>query len=364
MDGNGKELKFNQLITKINIGKFTIFESTQRILFLSKGILIAHKEAIYFYEYKRYSRTLIMLINQKDRKNFRFSKLLNDKFCIYSPWETKIYQFNNEDFSITHLKTINVNLRKLIEVDDNVFINITDNYFYIWKKLKSIFKWDQKSFIVLILILNIANTHWLKNVGKFLVYLINLLMTFIIFIISRLYGYLLNPYKRIKNGLVYHLEKCGKNICCLKSRDYAGIYDYKNFKILKKINFNNGTPFFTAFFILNEKIIIFTDQTNQNIKIYDLHLNQVINDFINEFVINYNNTFKIDKNIYISIFGTKLIKWRFNFQLNNIDILCRSNFVCEDNSTIMKNIINNKLFIFTEKLKPNDDYTLSLFIYS
>ena len=55
MDGCGKELKFNQLITKINIGKFTIFESTQRILFLSKGILIAHKEAIYFYEYKRYS---------------------------------------------------------------------------------------------------------------------------------------------------------------------------------------------------------------------------------------------------------------------------------------------------------------------
>ena len=28
MDINGKDLKFNQLITKINIGKFTIFEST------------------------------------------------------------------------------------------------------------------------------------------------------------------------------------------------------------------------------------------------------------------------------------------------------------------------------------------------
>lgn len=113
MHKNGKELKFNELITKINIGKFTIFESKYRVLFLSKGILIAHNEAIYFYDYKRYSKKFIMKINQKGKNNFRFSKLLNDKFCIYYPKETRVYQFNNEDFTVTLLKRINVHLSNL-----------------------------------------------------------------------------------------------------------------------------------------------------------------------------------------------------------------------------------------------------------
>ena len=155
MDKNEKELKFNQLVTKMIIGKFTIFEEQRRIIFLSKGILIAENDSINFYDYKKYSRTLIMPINKKDKKYFKFSKLLNDKFCIYSPSETKIYQFNKKDFTVTLLKTINVNLNKLIEIDDNLFINITDYYFYIWKKLKSIFKWNSISFIILITLLNL-----------------------------------------------------------------------------------------------------------------------------------------------------------------------------------------------------------------
>ena len=38
MDKNEKELKFNQLVTKMIIGKFTIFEDQRRIIILSKGI--------------------------------------------------------------------------------------------------------------------------------------------------------------------------------------------------------------------------------------------------------------------------------------------------------------------------------------
>ena len=99
MKENEKELKFNQLITKIIIGRFKTNENRHRIIFLSKGILIAEKDVIYFYEYERYSKKFIMLLNEKEKKNFCFSKLLNDKFCIYSPGETKIYQFNNKDFT-------------------------------------------------------------------------------------------------------------------------------------------------------------------------------------------------------------------------------------------------------------------------
>ena len=247
MAKNEKELKFNQLVTKIIIGKFTIFEDQGRIIFLSKGILIAENESINFYDYKRYSRTFIMPINKKDKRYFKFSKLLNDKFCIYSPNETKIYQFNKKDFTVTLLKTININLNKLIEIDDNLFINIKDYYFYIWKKLKPIFKWNSIGFIILIMLLNLFFTQWLIQLRKFWIYLINFILATILLILIKLYIHLLNPYKRIKNGLVYHLEKCGKNICCLVSRDYAGIFNYKSFNIIKKINFND--EIFFSFFL-------------------------------------------------------------------------------------------------------------------
>ena len=74
MDINEKELKFNQLVTKIIIGKFTILENRNRIIFLSKGILIAENEAIYFCDYKRYSRKLIMLIKKKIKIIFKTFK--------------------------------------------------------------------------------------------------------------------------------------------------------------------------------------------------------------------------------------------------------------------------------------------------
>ena len=361
MNKNEKELKFNQLVTKMIIGKFTIFEDQRRIIFLSKDILIAENESINFYDYKKYSRTLIMPINKKDKKYFKFSKLLNDKFCIYLPNETKIYQFNKKDFTVTLLKTINVNLNKLIEIDDNLFINITDYYFYIWKKLKPIFKWNSISFIILIMLLNLFFAHWLKHLRKIWIYLINFILATILLIIIKLYIHLLNPYKRIKNGFVYHLEKCGKNICCLVSRDYAGIFNYKSFEIIKKINFND--EIFFSFFIINENIIIFINKINQRIKIYDINSNKIINEFFNEFIIDYLNTFKINKNIYITCYRYSIIKWKYNFESNNICIISRNNFKCEE-EIIERNFANKNLFILTKKLLHNGDYILSLFIYS
>ena len=206
---------------------------------------------------------------------FRISKLLDDKFCIYSPYETRIYQFNNKDFTITLLKRINVNLKNLIEIENDIYINIVDNYFYVWKKLKSIYKWNSIIFIILVMILNSFVRYFFQSLGQIFIYAIIFIQTIIIFLLLRLNIHLLNPYKRIKNGLVYHLEKCGKNICCLISREYIGIYDYKNYKIIKKINFDNTRPYFLTFFIVNENIIVFVDITNKNTKIYDIYLNKM-----------------------------------------------------------------------------------------
>ena len=359
MEENEKKLKFNQLMTKIIIGRFALFESRYRTLFLSKGILIAEKEAIYFYDYKKYSKTFIMFIDKEEKRNFRFSKLLNDKYCIYSLDETKIYQFNNKDYTVTLLQTINVNLKKLIEIDDNKFINITYNYFYIWKKLKSIYKCDQMLFIILILILNLLISFLLQHLEYHFINFINFITTIVLVIMLRSYVHLLNPYKRIKKGEFYHLEKCGKNICCLATSDYVGIYDYKNFKKIKTNNLNNQT----TFFIINENIIMFTNEKNRECKIYNISLNRIINKFFcHEFTIYYNNTFKIGKNLYITIIGNNLIKWKYNLELNNIEVLEKNNFNYKDH-ILIKNIINNKLLILTQKLLQKGDYSLSLYIY-
>ena len=278
-----------------------------------------------------------MKINQKGKNNFRFSKLLNDKFCIYYPKETRVYQFNNEDFTVTLLKRINVHLSNLIEIDDNVFINTTDNYFYIWKKLKPIYKWDQMSFIILIWILDLIIGYKLKHLGKILVFLFDFILSLILLFILRFYVHFLNPYKKIKAELVEHIEKCGKNICCLKSDEYTGIYNYKNNKILKKIKFNNNTSSYITFFIINENIIIFTDENNKNCQIYDISLDKIINNFYNDFIIDYKNTFKNRENLYITCF------WK---------------------TIIIKNITNNKFFILTENSHTNGGYVYSLFIYN
>ena len=56
----------------------------------------------------------------KENLFMKISKLLDDRFCIYTLNETLIYQFNNEDYTITLLKRINVNLDSLKEIDEMI----------------------------------------------------------------------------------------------------------------------------------------------------------------------------------------------------------------------------------------------------
>lgn len=219
------------------------------------------------------------------------------------------------------------------------------------------------SFIILIWVLDLIIGYKLKHLGKILVFLFDFILSLILLLILRFYVHLLNPYKKIKAELVEHIEKCGKNICCLKSDEYTGIYNYKNNKILKKIKFNNNTSSYITFFIINENIIIFTDENNKNCQIYDISLDKIINNFYNDFIIDYKNTFKNRENLYITCFWKTIITWKYNFELKNIDILNRKNFICED-IIIMKNITNNKFFILTENSHPNEGYVYSLFIYN
>ena len=150
------EIKFNQIVLNVELGKFNSYERNQRIIYLSKGLLIALSNEIIFYDYKKFSKKFIMSINKKDKFHMKISKLLDDRFCIYTQNETLIYQFNNDDFTVTLLKKINLNLMYLTEVEKNVFINATNKNIYIWKELKPVIKSDQYIFISLnILIVSI-----------------------------------------------------------------------------------------------------------------------------------------------------------------------------------------------------------------
>ena len=191
---------------------------------------------------------------------------------------------------------------------------------------------------------------------KFFIHVI--IQYFYLFIIDK-YTYLLNPYKRIKNKLVFYTEKCGNNICILECFDYMGIFNYKNYTI-KKIISDDDYHYFKSFYILNENIIICCLTRDKRYKIYDIKQNKIINEFVGVFSLDYHNTNKIGNNIYITLDKVKnkngIIKWKYNFELNKIDVLEKWNNAYSYDKLFGMTIKDNKLFIITINFTHNYDY--------
>ena len=337
-------IKYDQLITKIEIGKFNFGASDRKIIILSKGLLIVHNKEIVFYDFKRYQRRTIIKLT-KEKEDIELSKLLNDKFCLYSNDETLIYQFNNNNFSATLLKRINVNLKKLIEIEKDKYINITQYYYYIWTDLRPIFKSNQIFFYIIDILIAIFIRTLLIKYGKILTYVIIIFQIIIFIFILKKFIYLLNPYKRIKGKIKPHIKKCGKNICFISAFNYIGILDYKNLKI-KRIIKDEKAFLYWNYFIVNEKIIIFNHILNNNWIIYDMQNDIKIREFKCDF--NIMNTYKIDNNSYVTFDNNEMIKWKYNFRMNNIDILDRKN-IKYLGQFLKEMIANNKLYIVKKK---------------
>ena len=353
MIGNEKELNFEQYIAKINIGKFSFFEKNERVLFLSKGIIIAHNKEIVFYDFKKYSKILIMSIEQEDldyKNSINISKLLNDKFCVYTNKETLIYQLNGNSLEISLVKIINVNLGLLIELEKDVYVNITDKYVYIWKKLQSIYKINQIYVMIFCFIINLFLIKHLYNFRTLFQFLISAIFDCILMRIFRNYKYLLNPYNRIKNNSILSVKEFRNNQCLIKTSQYLGIYNYRKNMWIKKIITSWDKPSLWAFFIINENIIILTKSMNIICKIYDTRKDKIFDIYNINFIIDYKNTFKIAQNLFISLdYNSKeMIQWTYNFELNNINILSRKkhNFIIIYNIEYCFN--DNKLYILNE----------------
>ena len=153
MKSQKNEIKFNQLVLNVDLGLYNTYEKSQRIVYLSKGLLIVLNNELIFCDYNKFSRNVIMSFNNKEKLFIKISKLLDDKFCIYTRNETFIYQFNNDKFTVTLLKKINLNLISLLEIEKDVFINITEKNIYIWKELKPIIKTDHNIILCFIILI-------------------------------------------------------------------------------------------------------------------------------------------------------------------------------------------------------------------
>ena len=365
MKKNGKELIFNQLITEINFGKFKFDDNEKRIAFLSKGIVVALSDKIIFYDFKKLSQTFIQSINEKDKEYLHISKLLNDKFCIYTRDETLIYQLNNKDFSVTLLKKINVNLVDLFELEKDKYVNVTKKYLYIWKELKSIFKPALIIFISNIILSMIFQLILPKNINSYLYYFIHFFFGFIFSHTIRIHIYLINPYKRIDIKRFIRIEKCGNNLCCLKTFYNIMIFNHYNYKIIKEIISSNESPYLWDFVIINENIILLINKLNNRMKIYDIKKNKIIKDSLSNIIMDLHNTFKYGNNSFVSIQKKDIIIWEFKFESNDIIILNKISKEYLDDQIILMNVINNKLFILKKQyLGQNfDNKSLHLYIY-
>ena len=71
MEKNENEIKFDQLMMKINIGEYPFLAYSGKIIFFKKGILIIHNNEMIFYDFIKFSRHFIMTITKElgDIKN-------------------------------------------------------------------------------------------------------------------------------------------------------------------------------------------------------------------------------------------------------------------------------------------------------
>ena len=146
---------------------------------------------MFLYDYIKYSKHYLMTIPKEYGDDIKLGRLRNNKFYMSTKNETFIYQFNN-DLSIKLVNRINVNLNPLTEIEDNIYINSTVNYLYIWKELKQIFKKNQLIFYILNTIFVLFLYLCLSSLGKVVYTIIILEYTTFIFA-YRKFVYLLNP---------------------------------------------------------------------------------------------------------------------------------------------------------------------------
>ena len=367
------EIKFNQIVLNVELGKFNSYERNQRIIYLSKGLLIALSNEIIFYDYKKFSKKFIMSINKKDKFHMKISKLLDDRFCIYTQNETLIYQFNNDDFTVTLLKKINLNLMYLTEVEKNVFINATNKNIYIWKELKPVIKSDQYIFISLnILIVSIIIPKLiLATFGTVITILISIYFIIILANIIGKFIYILNPYKKLKFSSVYNIVKCGNNLCCIISNTNILVLNYKTYEIIYELVSQEENPINWSLKVINENYIILIDEIFKKIKIYDFNKNKIIKDEFNNILENLDNTFDAGDNSFITIQDQMIIRWKYNVEKNDIIILNkekRKYLYIDRNSAsefLGKNIKNNRLYLLKMKYTSSEkNYKIfNLYVY-
>ena len=325
MQNSKEELNFNQLILRIKIGKFDNCKTHHKIIFLSKGILTIDKNNIIFYDFQKYSKRFVGFINEEDEGDIEISKLLNDKFCIYTPKETLIYQFNNENFTITLLSRININLFNLKEMEENLYINTRSYYIYVWKKLKPIFRVNKSTPLIigfLVFITVFVSNNCGSNIINFFLFFITIIISFDI---HKKYIYLLNPYKRLKKNYIYYFFKYGKDSCLIFTDKNIELFNYKKYKKIKDISSSELNPLTWNIFIINEKIL-FNNNINKILKIYDINKNKYINSFSIGFDISTRNTFKAKNNIYFTVNKEEIIKWKYNFEFDILEVLNRRKY--------------------------------------
>ena len=355
MENNENEIKFDQLMMKINIGEYPFITYPGKIIFLNKGILIIHNNEIFFYDFIKYSRHFIMTITKEfgDNNYTGLGRLKNNKFYMYTENETLIYQFNDDDFTIKLLKRINISLFHLREIDDNVYIHTKDEYMYIWKELKPIFKKNQLIFYIMNTIFVLFLYLLLFNFNKILVYTIIILEYTTFIFVHPKFVYLFNPYKRIKTCMNTHIAKCGKYLCFeTKSRNKA-LIDYKNFTIKNiKLDDEQQNTLYPIIFPINDNIVIFSNILDKKYKVYDVQQDKISKDYTNDFSICFYQASKVEDNLYYIFADDYVYKWKFNFELNKVDILSKKIFKNLGKFSECK-IINDKLYIVDKKLNYN-----------
>ena len=169
----------------------------------------------------------------------------------------------------------------------------------------------------------------------------------------------------MKNNTIVQIEKCGNNLCCMKSYNNIVIFNYIKNIIIKEIISSIEEPYFWYFVTINENLILFINKINRRMKIYDINKNKIIKNDFNDINLSLKYTFNVGNDIFITIQDDEVIKWKYDFDNKEINIINKIKGRLLEKDCVKMEIVDNKLFILRQKYigQNLDDKLINLYIY-
>ena len=135
----------------------------------------------------------------------------------------------------------------------------------------------------------------------------------------------------------------------MKSFNNIIIFNFIKNITIKEIISSIEEPYFWYFVTINENLILFINKIKRRMKIYDIKENKIIKNDFNDINISLKYTYYVGNDIFVTIQGDEVVKWKYNFDNKEINIINKIKGRLLEKDSVEMKIVDNKLFILRQK---------------